>query len=202
MEIARRLGERLSANPTSRALADFLARRKAIDPLKFTELSLSVVKLIGAGRYKIEAAGLEQQGHFGLAIEDYTYSTAPNRRDADLVTQRLLKAVVNNDPPPYTKEILEEIAQRCNERESAAKKVERFMRKAATAALLGGHIGQMFEGIVTGVKSTGTFVRLITPPAEGRLIRGEEGLDVGDRVPVRLVSVDEKQGHIDFERIK
>lgn len=199
-EIAEKFGERLPAEPDSRSLSDFLARRRAAEPARYAELSLSVLKLIGSGEYMVEAPGLDQEGHFGLAVGDYTHSTAPNRRYPDLVTQRCLKSVAEGAPPPYTKEELEEIAARCNKMEDAARKVERRMQKAATSLLLIERVGETFEAIVTGVKEHGTFAKLTRPPAEGKIVRGEEGLDVGDRVRVRLLAVEPERGFIDFAR--
>jgi VacB/RNase II family 3'-5' exoribonuclease len=199
-EIARGFGDNLPEEPDSRALAAFLSRRKAADPEHFPDLSLSVVKLMGPGEYTVERAGAEGEGHFGLAVHDYTHSTAPNRRYADLITQRLVKAVIAHHAPPYTVAELREIAERCTEREDAARKVERLMRKAAAAVLLGERIGESFDAIVTGVSAKGTFVRLISPPADGRVVRGEEGMDVGDKVRVRLLSTEPERGFIDFAR--
>jgi exoribonuclease-2 len=199
-EIARRFGENLPDEPDSLALASFLTRRKAADPLHFPDLSLSIVKLMGPGEYTVERSGADSEGHFGLAVNDYTHSTAPNRRYADLVAQRLLKSVIARRPAPYTEAELSDIAERCTEREDAARKVERLMRKAAAAVLLGQRTGETFDAIVTGVSPKGTFVRLIAPPAEGRVMRGEQGMDVGDRVRVRLVSTDPERGFIDFAR--
>jgi exoribonuclease-2 len=157
--------------------------------------------MMGPGEYKVEAPGLEQEGHFGLAVHDYTHSTAPNRRYPDLVIQRCLKAMMAETAPPYTREELEAIADRCNRMEEQARKVERMMDKAAAAQLLSTHIGETFDAIVTGVKDRGTFVRLIDPPAEGRLIEKEAGAEVGDKVKVRLLSTDPQRGFIDFARV-
>ncbi|HEX7176699.1 MAG TPA: RNB domain-containing ribonuclease [Pyrinomonadaceae bacterium] len=200
-EIAERFNERLPREPDSRALSDFLARRRRADPAGYAELSLSVMKLVGSGEYLVEAPGREQEGHFGLAVDDYTHSTAPNRRYPDLVTQRCLKATLAGGASPYTVSELGEIAEHCNRMEDAARKVERRMRKAATAMLLGARAGEVFEAVVTGAKPKGTFVKLAAPPAEGRVVRGERGLDVGDRVRVRLVSTDPERGFIDFARV-
>jgi VacB/RNase II family 3'-5' exoribonuclease len=200
VEIAESLGDSLPAQPDSRALSAFLARRKQADPDHFPDLSLSVVKLLGSGEYEVIESGKEHEGHFGLAAHDYTHSTAPNRRFADLVTQRLLKAVTADKAVPYTVDDLARIAQHCTERDKAAKKVERQMQKVAAAVLLAGCIGQEFAAIVTGVTPKGTFVRLIAPPAEGLVVRGERGLDVGDKVRVRLVGTNPERGFIDFER--
>lgn len=200
VELAQGFGENLPEEPDSRALAAFLSRRKAADPEHFPDLSLSIVKLMGPGEYTVERAGAEGEGHFGLAVHDYTHSTAPNRRYADLITQRLVKAVIARRTPPYTEAELCEIAERCTEREDAARKVERQMRKAAAAVLLGERIGESFDAIVTGVSAKGTFVRLISPPADGRVVQGEEGMDVGDKVRVRLLSTEPERGFIDFAR--
>jgi len=199
-EIAEGFGENLPAEPDSRALAAFLTRRRAADPLHFPDLSLSIVKLLGAGEYTVEGAGAEGEGHFGLAVNDYSHSTAPNRRYADLIMQRLLKALVARRPTPYTEAELRDIAERCTEREDAARKVERLMRKAAAAVLLGERIGETFDAIVTGASDKGTYVRLIKPPAEGRVMRGELGMDVGDKVRVKLISTEPERGFIDFAR--
>lgn len=198
--IASQFGVKLPAVPDPRALADFLDARKAADPEHFPDLSLAVVKLLGAGEYIVEPPGREQEGHFGLAVHDYTHSTAPNRRYADLVTQRLLKAASAGAPGPYTEAELGAIAARCTEREDAAKKVERTMRKVMAANLLSRRIGEMFDGIITGVSPKGTFVRLLGFPAEGMVVRGAQGVDVGDKVRVRLAAADVARGFIDFER--
>ncbi|HEX8722515.1 MAG TPA: RNB domain-containing ribonuclease [Pyrinomonadaceae bacterium] len=200
VETAEALGESLPPEPDPRALSDFMSRRRAADPASYAELSLSILKLMGPGDYMVEAPGLEQEGHFGLALHDYTHSTAPNRRFPDLVTQRCLKSAEAGAPAPYAREELEEIAARCNLMESAARKVERRMRKVAAASLLGDHVGETFDGVVTGVKEHGTFARLLRPPADGRVVRGWRGLDVGDRVRLRLVSTDPERGFIDFAR--
>lgn len=198
--IAAKFGVTLPATPDPRALADFLAQRQAADPLHFPDLSLSVVKLLGPGEYIVETPGAEHEGHFGLAVQDYTHSTAPNRRFADLVTQRLLKAIANRRPAPYSETELTAIATHCTERENAARKVERLMRKVAAACILNQHIGEVFDAIVTGAAPKGTYVRLLKKPAEGRVIRGMQGLNVGDKVQVKLVSVNIDQGFIDFEK--
>lgn len=198
VSLAGALGEHLPPEPDSRALADFLTRRRLADPLRFPDLSLSVVKLMGAGEYAVVRRGATEEGHFGLAVQGYSHSTAPNRRYADLVTQRLLKAMIDSAPPPYTVAALEEIAARCTERASAARKVERTLRKAAAAVLLQPRIGNVFAAIVTGASGKGVYVRLLDPPAEGRVLRGEEGLDVGDSVRVRLLAANPETGFIDF----
>jgi exoribonuclease-2 len=201
VEIAAELGEKLPANPDSRALADFLARRKVADPTHFPDLSLAVVKSLGPGEYTVQLPGEEGEGHFGLAVQDYTHSTAPNRRYADLVTQRLVKAALANKPTPYTLAELKQIAAHCTERDSAARKVERKMRKVAAALLLRDKIGEEFKAIVTGVTEKGTFARVISPPVDGRVMRGERGLRVGEKVRVRLLSTDPERGFIDFARV-
>ena len=201
-DIASSYGMRLPAEPDGKALSDFLAARRAADPLRFPDLSLSVVKLLGPGAYVLDRPGpADDVGHFGLSAPDYTHATAPNRRYADLVTQRLVKAAIAGAPPPYSDDELDAIATRCTERENAANKVERATRKAAAALLLARRIGAAFDAIVTGVKGDATYVRLLSPPAEGRVVRGEAGMDVGERVRVRLVRTDAERGHIDFEGI-
>jgi exoribonuclease-2 len=201
VEIAAELGERLPDNPDSRALADFLARRKVADPIHFPDLSLAVVKSLGPGEYTVQLPGEEGEGHFGLAVQDYTHSTAPNRRFADLVTQRLVKAALEGNGSPYTDEELKQIAEHCTERDSAARKVERKMRKVAAAVLLRDKVGDEFKAIVTGVTPKGTFARVISPPVDGRVMRGDHGLRVGDKVRVRLLSADPEKGFIDFARV-
>jgi len=201
VEIARDFGEVLPAEPNSRALADFMLQRKADDPLHFPDLSLSVVKLLGPGEYTVQTPDKLSEGHFGLAVNDYTHSTAPNRRYADLVTQRLVKAALIDASAPYSADELRTIAAHCTEREGAARKVERKMRKAAAAVLLSDRIGSEFTAIVTGVSEKGTFVRLIEPIADGIVRRGQEGLRVGDKVRVQLLSTDPERGFIDFARV-
>jgi exoribonuclease-2 len=201
VEMAASFGEQLPAEPDPRALSDFMSKRRAADPAGYAELSLTVLKLMGPGDYLVEAPGLEQEGHFGLAVHDYTHSTAPNRRFPDLVTQRCLKSVAAAAPAPYTREELEAIAARCNLMESAARKVERRMRKVAAAAMLSAHVGETFDAVVTGVKDHGTFARLVRPAADGRVVRGFRGLDVGDRIRVRLLSTNPDRGFIDFARV-
>jgi VacB/RNase II family 3'-5' exoribonuclease len=199
--IAAQSGVKLPDTPDQRALSDFLEQRKAADPIHFPDLSLSIVKLLGPGEYVAEPPDAAHEGHFGLAVDDYTHSTAPNRRYADLVTQRLLKAVVANLPAPYSEAELSQIAVHCTERADAARKVERLMRKVIAANLLGKRIGEIFEAIVTGALPKGTFVRLLKFPAEGRVIRNAQGIDVGDKVRVRLISVEVDKGFIDFEKV-
>jgi exoribonuclease R len=149
----------------------------------------------------VEAPGLEQEGHFGLAVHDYTHSTAPNRRFPDLVTQRCLKSVTADAPSPYTREELEAIAAHCNEMESASRRVERRMRKVAAAVMLGERVGETFDAVVTGVKDKGTFARLLRPPADGMVVRRGHGLRVGERIRVKLLSTDPERGFIDFARV-
>ena len=202
IEIAGSFGIHLPAAPDTKALSGFLAARRAADPLRYPDLSLSVVKLLGPGEYVLDRPGpADDVGHFGLAAPDYTHATAPNRRYADLVTQRLIKAAIAGVPAPYSDAELDTIAQHCTERENAANKVERMARKAAAALLLEKRIGATFDAIVTGVKRDATYVRLLSPPAEGRVVRGEAGMDVGERVRVRLVRTDAERGHIDFQGI-
>jgi exoribonuclease-2 len=200
VETAAALGGQLPAEPDPRALSDFMSRRREANPSAYAELSLSVLKLLGPGDYLVEAPGLEQEGHFSLAVNDYTHSTAPNRRFPDLVTQRCLKSAASGAPAPYAREELEAIAARCNLMESAARKVERRMGKVLAAALLADRVGETFEAVVTGVKEKGTFARLLSPQADGRVVRGWRGLDVGERVRLRLVSTDPERGFIDFAR--
>jgi len=199
--LARQFGTTLPTTPDPRALSDFLEQRKAADPVHFADLSLSIVKLLGPGEYAVGNPQGENDGHFGLAVHDYTHSTAPNRRFADLVTQRLLKSAFSDSLAPYSATDLEKIAAHCTEREDAARKVERLMRKVMAASLLNSRIGEVFDAIVTGAAPKGTYARLLNFPAEGRVVRGAQGIDVGDRVRVRLISVDVNQGFIDFEKL-
>jgi exoribonuclease-2 len=199
--VAAEHGEHLPPEPSAPALAAFLSRRRAADPVSFPELSLSVVKLLGAGSYAVERPGEDLGGHFALAVSDYTHSTAPNRRYADLVTQRQVKAVLASAPPPYGEPALRAIADQCTRKEDDARKVERRMRKIAAAVLLAPRVGEIFEAIVTGVTPDGTFARLLAPPAEGRIVRGEAGLDVGHRLRVRLLATDPARGFIDFAAV-
>ena len=203
VDIAKSYGFTLPAQPDPKSLSQFLAARRAADPMRFPDLSLTVVKLLGPGEYVLDKPGpSDDLPHFGLAATDYTHATAPNRRYADLVTQRLVKAAIAGAPPPYTDDELAAIAQQCTERENAANRVERSVRKSAAAELLAHRIGSVFQAIVTGVKKEGTYVRLLSPPAEGRVVRGEQGMDVGERVKVRLVRTDPERGHIDFEGLR
>ena len=191
----------LPAEPDSKALEDFLVKEKAADPVSFPDLSLMVIKLLGAGEYVAELPGEETPGHFGLAVRDYTHSTAPNRRFPDLITQRLLKAAIAGEPWPYSADELGTLALHCTEEEDAANKVERQVEKSAAAILLENRIGEQFDAIVTGAADKGTWVRLLTIPVEGKLVQGFLGVDVGDRLRVQLVGVDVGMGFIDFKNI-
>lgn len=200
VEIASERRFALPKEPDSKALEAFLVRACASDPLHFPDLSLSIIKLMGPGEYAVELPGDRSTGHFGLAERDYTHSTAPNRRYPDLITQRLLKAAVVGRPCPYPNEALSALATQCTEKEDAARKVERQVRKSAAAMLFQSHIGERFEAIVTGAAQKGTWVRLLHPPIEGRVVSGFEGLDVGQRVRVELVHTDVDRGFIDFKK--
>jgi VacB/RNase II family 3'-5' exoribonuclease len=200
VELARTKGGVLPAEPDAKALSDFLTKQRAAQPDTFADLSLSIIKLLGPGQYVVQRPGEPDQGHFGLAVQDYAHSTAPNRRYPDLITQRLLKAVAANAPPPYTDQELDAIAAHCTEREDAIRKVERTMRKVVAADFLSSRIGEVFDSIVTGVSDKGVFARLLSPPAEGRIVRGEQGLDVGDHVRVKLVETVVAKGFIDLVR--
>jgi len=201
VELAAQYGSRLPRDPDRRALADFVAGRRQADPVRFADASLSIAKLLGPGEYVLQRSEDPDIGHFGLAVDDYAHSTAPNRRYPDLVTQRLLKAAAAGAPSPYSDAELLAIAAHCTERENAARKVERTMRKVAAAVLLSSRIGETFDGIVTGASPKGTYVRLFRPPAEGRVVRGEHGLDVGDLVRVELLDTDPARGFIDFASV-
>lgn len=200
VDLAKSFAHELPAEPDAVALSEFLRERKAKDPDRFAEVSLSVVKLLGPGEYAV-ADPDSPEGHFGLAVDDYAHSTAPNRRYGDLVTQRLLKAGARGDRSPYTADDLRAICARLTEREDHARKFERTMRKVGAALFLSRKIGQKFDAVVTGASPKGTFVRLLDPPAEGRIVQGEEGLDVGDRTWVKLVATEPTKGFIDFVRI-
>jgi len=200
--LAAEVGEKLPAKPDAAALDRFLAVRREADPLRFPDLSLSVVKLLGSGEYAVEIPGQAIDGHFGLSVRDYTHSTAPNRRFPDLATQRLLKAALKAMPSPYSNAELDKLAQHCTEQEDNAAKVERQVRKSAAAMLLASRIGQRFDAIVTGASDKGTWVRIAHPAVEGRVIRGTEGLDVGDRTSVVLLRVDVDRGFIDFAKAR
>jgi exoribonuclease-2 len=199
--VAAERGARLPPEPDSKALEDFLSKERRRDPLRFPDLSLVIVKLMGAGEYVVERPGQPAIGHFGLAVRDYTHSTAPNRRYPDLLTQRLLKAALASQPAPYEPGELTRLAAHCTEQEDDADKVERQVRKSAAALLLESRIGQRFDAVVTGASEKGTWVRVFEPPAEGKLIHGFDGLEVGDKLRVKLISTDVERGFIDFVRI-
>ncbi|HVX40661.1 MAG TPA: RNB domain-containing ribonuclease [Gemmatimonadaceae bacterium] len=199
VELAKRYGTTLPNEPDSLALANFLAARRAADPERFPDLSVSIVKLMGPGIYALDLPGKDPGGHFGLATHDYSHATAPNRRYADLITQRLVKATLADAAPPYSNQDLTAIAAHCTEREDAERKVERTVRKTAAALILSDRIGQSFDAIVTGANEKGTFVRTFHPPAEGMVVRDHAGFDVGDKVRVKLVEADPHKGYIDFE---
>ena len=198
--LASQTGDHLPAAPDSRALAGFLAARKADDPALFADLSHTVIRLLGSGEYVVDPPGGDAPGHFGLAVKDYTHSTAPNRRYPDLVTQRMVKAALAGHASPYGLDELQGLAAHCTRQEDAANKVERQVRKSAAALLVSSRIGERFEALVTGASPKGTFVRVGAPPIEGMLVRGSQGLDVGDRVDVQLSHVDVDRGFIDFVR--
>ena len=201
VEIAAQHNFQLPAQPDSKALSDFLVKQKAADPLRFPDLSLIIIKLLGAGEYVVELPNQTAPGHFGLAVKDYTHSTTPNRRFPDLITQRILKSTLSGSQMPYTDSELSELAQRCTEKEDDANKVERQVAKSAAAMLLSVRIGDLFDAICTGAADKGTWVRIFQPPIEGRLARGYEGVDVGNRLKVKLVHVDVDKGFIDFEKV-
>jgi len=198
--VAAGLGESLPEQPDSVALSAFLTRRRQADPTRFMDLSMTIIRLLGSGEYVVDPPGAEPPGHFGLAVRNYSHSTAPNRRYPDLITQRLLKAALAGHPSPYSLDELNQLAGQCTRQEDAANKVERQVRKSATALLVASRIGDVFDAFVTGASNKGTFVRVPTPPIEGKLVRGQAGLDVGDRVRVRLDGVDVERGFIDFVR--
>ncbi len=201
VEVAARWGEHLPPEPDATALESFLVTRRQADPLRFPDLSLTIVKLIGRGEYMLDQSKDGAPEHFGLSVKGYTHSTAPNRRFPDLITQRMIKAALAGSPTPYHPEELKYLAGHCTEKEDDAEKVERRLRKSAAALLLESRIGQRFDAIVTGASDRGTWVRLFEPPVEGRLVTGVNGLDVGDRVRVELESTDVERGYIDFIRV-
>jgi ribonuclease R len=201
VEIASEHGVKLPLIPDSIALDEFLIKEKAADPLRFPDLSLTVIKLLGSGEYLAQAPGDIVPGHFGLAVRDYTHSTAPNRRYTDLITQRLLKAVFEKRDSPYSSDQLQVLARHCTEEEDAANKVERQVGKSAAALLLEGRIAEEFDAIVTGASDKGTWVRLLQVPVEGKLVHGFEGVDVGDRMRVRLIAVNVELGYIDLAQV-
>lgn len=199
--LAGQLGETLPREPSAPALNAFLGRRRAADPARFADLSLSVIKLLGRGEYSLDLPGQPIEGHFGLAVDDYTHSTAPNRRFPDLLTQRLLKSALLDRPAEYSPEELRALAAHCTVQEDNAAKVERQVAKSAAALLLAPRIGQRFDGIVTGAADKGTWVRISSPSVEGKVVKGFQGLDVGDRCQVKLLRTDVEHGFIDFERV-
>jgi VacB/RNase II family 3'-5' exoribonuclease len=201
VEIAGQYKFQLPAAPDAVALARFLVLQKTADPLRFPDLSLSVIKLLGPGEYVVELPNETAPGHFGLAVKDYTHSTSPNRRFADLITQRILKATLSGSSMPYSQVELTELAKLCTEKEDDANKVERQVAKSAAAMLLSSRIGEQYEAICTGAAEKGTWVRIFQPPIEGRLLNGYQGVDVGNRLKVRLIHVDIEAGFIDFERV-
>jgi VacB/RNase II family 3'-5' exoribonuclease len=194
-------GGKLPAEPDAQSLARFLIQQQEADPERFPDTSLTIVKLLGPGEYMTLEPGAPPTGHFSLAVIDYTHATAPNRRYVDIVNQRLAKSVLDHEKNPYTPDELGELAEWLTDRERASKKVKRLMRKAVAAVLLSDRIGETFDALVTGASEHGTFVRLIVPPAEGRVVRGEEGLRVGQKIRVRLLGTDPHKGFIDFEKI-
>ncbi len=201
VQIAADLGENLPSDPDSKALEEFLVRQRAADPIRFPDLSLAIIKLLGAGEYVAETSDGNVPGHFGLAVKDYAHSTAPNRRYPDLITQRLLLAALEGKPVPYQMDELAILASHCTEAEDAANKVERQVGKSAAALLFESRIGELFDSIVTGASEKGTWVRLLNEPVEGKVVEGYGGIDVGDRMRVQLISVDVQNGYIDFKKI-
>ena len=198
VKIAAEFDELLPPTPDQPALARFLEKRRNADRERFPDLSLSIIKLIGSGLYIVERPGEDAGGHFGLAVSDYAHSTAPNRRYADIVVQRLVKALVAGKPSPYTPDELDSIAERINTQEKAARKVERKMRKIVAAAVMKKRVGERFDAIVTGISDAGTYARILQPPVDGRIVRGEQGLNVGQKVDVKLLSANTSNGFIDF----
>jgi ribonuclease R len=201
VELAARHGGRLPEAPDAKALQEFLVEQRAADPVRFPDLSLSVIKLLGSGEYVVDAPDAKAPGHFGLAAKDYAHSTAPNRRYPDLITQRLLKAALSGQPEPYDEDALQALAEHCTEEEDVAAKVERRVGKSAAAILLESRVGEAFDAVVTGAAAKGTWVRLLTVPVEGKLVRGFQGVDVGDRVRVQLIETDVEKGFIDFAKV-
>jgi VacB/RNase II family 3'-5' exoribonuclease len=201
IRLAAAQGEKLPPDPDSKALNDFLIKRKAADPDHFADLSLAVIKLIGPGVYIVERPGETPQGHFGLAVQDYTHSTAPNRRFADIVTQRLVKSLLDGKPGPYSDDELTAIAANCTAKGDAARKVERDMSKRLSAIAMSHRVGDTFDAIVTGVTPKGTFIRVMQPRIDGLLAEGGERLQVGDKVRAKLVRTDAQKGFIDFVKV-
>lgn len=201
VQVAAKYGTVLPSTPDSRALEGFLARQRKADPLRFPDLSLVIVKLMGSGEYVVEHARGEPIGHFGLAVRDYTHSTAPNRRYPDLITLRMVKAVLAGSHSPYGQGELALLAEHCTQQEDAAQKVERSVRKSEAALYLQDRVGQKFDAVVTGRTDSATWVRIFTPPAEGMLVNADTSLDVGQKLRVRLVGTDVERGFIDFEPV-
>lgn len=201
IELASEYGFKLPIEPDPKALNEFLMQQKAADPIRFPDVSISVIKLLGSGEYTLEVPGASSAGHFGLAVKDYTHSTAPNRRYPDLLTQRLLRAALEGEALPYSTSELEDLAKHCSKTEDVVNKIERQVLKSAAALLLQSRIGEEFKGIVTGASAKGTWVRLFKLPVEGRLVDGFQGLDVGSRLRVKLVHTDVQRGFIDFKRV-
>ena len=200
VELASGLGEQLPVEPSALALNAFLSKRRQAAPETYQDLSLSVVKLLGSGEYMLDRPGQSMEGHFGLAVRDYTHSTAPNRRFPDLITQRIIKAALSKQSAPYSDAELQELAAHCTLQEHNAAKVERAVDKSAAASLLASRIGAKFDAIVTGASDKGTWVRIASPLTEGKVVKGFQGLDVGDRVRVTLLHTDVARGFIDFAR--
>ena len=201
VELAAEFGGHLPQEPDSKALEDFLLQQKKADPLRFPDLSLSIVKLIGAGEYCAECPQVDSPGHFGLAVNDYTHSTAPNRRYTDLITHRLVKAALSGSKQPYSLDQLQELAEHFTRMENEVNKVERQVNKSVAAMLFKDRIGDTFDALVTGAAAKGTWVRLIHHPIEGKLVSGQNKLDVGDRIKVKLIKVNVTRGFIDFVRV-
>ena len=202
VSLAREHGVNLPDAPDSAALDAFLVKQRASDPLHFADLSLAVIKLMGAGEYEAERPGTEAPGHFGLAVRDYTHSTAPNRRYPDLITQRLIKAALAGQSSPYSFDEQHALAKHCTDAEDAANKVERQVAKSAAALLLESRIGEQFDALITGASDKGTWARLLAIPVEGRVVRGFQGADVGDKIRVQLLSVNVERGFIDFASVR
>jgi exoribonuclease-2 len=201
VEVAAEEGETLPEVPDSKALDAFLVKMRKRDPQYFADLSLTIVKLLGSGEYIVESPGDTPVGHFGLALRDYTHSTAPNRRYPDVITQRQIKALLHAAKSPYGIQELEWLGTHCTKQEDSAAKVERQLRKSAAALLLSSHLGESYQGIVTGAAPKGTWVRVFNPAVEGKVVEGMEHLDVGQRIKVKLLSVDVARGFIDFAKI-
>jgi exoribonuclease-2 len=200
VKVAEEHGHALPGTPDPLALSRFLSLMRLEDPLRFPDLSLVVVKLMGAGEYAVQRPGRPPLGHFGLAVRDYSHSTAPNRRFPDLVTHRLVKAALRGEEPPYTIEELEHLAEHCTDQEDDVSRIERQLRKSAAVLVLQDRVGERFDGIVTGASEKGTWVRVLRPPVEGKVVRGARGLEVGSRVAVKLLATDFSAGYIDFAR--